>query len=259
MNNSFRFQSFKHLSTVGRTHIWQLKNTPNTAAFFFESGLSVDADGAPKAYGPRTVSGTLDFLDNAGVPGNWWGLVTDKLGKPIQQNGEVPHQPYKGFYISPTSLFNLGFAETDVRRYADATTIPYIALPLRYFRVTGLKIGDLALLINGTNGRYTFAIFADAKKKPNLGEVSIYAATALGAPADPRYGSLHQGIIALVFPGSGIGQGSIPDTHGIEVSGRMHLQHFSNFRDKAKMMLTAFPEYPLFARALNNAGYLNGL
>ncbi|MCP1386361.1 hypothetical protein [Runella salmonicolor] len=256
MSNLIRQQTFKRLSTVGTTHIWQLKAALDASAFFYESALSVDADGAPKAYGPRGLPGTLDNLGNAGHPGNWWGIVTDKQGNPIQQNGIPPQQPYRDYYISPTSLINLGYVETDVRRYADATVIPYLALPPAYFRVTGLKIGDLALVINGINGRYTFTIFADSKNKPTLGEVSICSAVALGAPADPRHGGLNKGIITLVFPGSGIGQGCIPDAQAINVAGRGHLKHFSNFRDKENKLLTAFPEYPLFAKALTDAGYI---
>jgi len=255
MSHALRLAAFKHLSTVGGTHVWQLKNAPSAAAFFFESGLSVDADGAPKAYGPHGVPGTLDYLGNAGHPGNWWGVVTDKKGQPVVQNGVAPQQPCAGFYISTTSLINYGFDEADVRRYADATRIPYVALPPAYFRTTGLKIGDLALLINGNNGNHSFAIFADSKNKAKLGEISICAAAALGAPTNARRGGMARGIISLVFPSSGIGQGAIPDAHTIAVCGQMHLQHFARYRDKDSRLPTAFPEYPLFAKALANAGY----
>src|SRR5262249_49994796 len=181
MSHALRLAAFKHLSPIGGTHVWQLKNAPTAAAFFFESGLAVDADGAPNAYGPHGVHGTLDNLGNAGHPGNWWGIVTDKRGQPIVQNGIGPEQPCAGFYISQTSLHDSFFDQTDVRRWVDATRIPYIALPEIYFRATGLKIGDFALLINGCNGRHSFAVFADSKgKKKKLGEVSICAAAALG-------------------------------------------------------------------------------
>jgi hypothetical protein len=255
MSHSSRLAAYKLFSTVGGTHVWQLKGAPSAAAFFFECGLTVDADGAPKAYGPVGLPGTLDNLDNAGHPGNWWGLVTDSHGHPIVQNGVAPQQPCRGFYISTTSLINYGLEEADVRRFADAERIPYVALPPASFRGTGLKLGDSALLVNANNGKYCFAIYADSKNKSNLGEVSICAASLLGAPTNARNGSLPRGIIKLIFPGSGIGQGGIVDAHTVDVTGRMSLEHFSTFRDKNNTLLTAYPEYPNFATALTAAGY----
>jgi hypothetical protein len=255
MSHASRLAGFKLFTTVGSTHVWQLKGAPTHAAIFFESGLTLDADGAPKAYGPPSLAGTLDYLANAGHSGNWWGLVKDRNGHPIVQSGVAPQQPCRGFYISQTTLINYGYDETDVRRFADADRIPYIALPPDDFHGTGLKIGDLALLINANNGNHCFAIFADSKKKPNLGEVSIHASRLLGGPTDARHDSLPRGIIKLVFPGSGIGQGSIPDAHTIGVTGRMSLEHFSLHRDKNNTLLTAYPEFPKFATALTAAGY----
>jgi hypothetical protein len=259
MTQTFRNLNFKHLTKIAGTDVWQLKGSPDAAAFFFESPLSVDADGAPQAYGPHGLAGTLDNLANAGHPGNWWGVVTDKTGRPVVQSGTGPNQPCAGFYISPTSLYNLSFGQNDVRRYADATCIPYIGLPPAHLRITGLTIGDLALVINAINGKYTFAVFADSKSdnplKVKLGEFSICAAAALGAPTDARHGSMSSGIITLIFPGAGLGQGSIPSAETIAVTGRMSLQHFSNFRDKDSKLPAAFSEYPLFAGALDAAGY----
>lgn len=256
MSNTFRRQNFKHLSTVGTYNIWQIKNAPNKSAFFFESGIHVDADGAPKAYGPRGLAGTLDYLGNAGKPGNWWGVVTDKHENPIQQNGKAPQQPYKDFYISATSLVNRAFKETDVRRFTDATMVPYVALPPKYFRTTGLEIGDLALIINTNTGKFTFAVFADSKNKPNLGEISICAAVALGSPGDPKHGGgPSKGVITIVFPGSGAGQGSIPDDAGIQASGKKILQIFNITNDPTDTLASAYPEFPNFEKALKSIGF----
>lgn len=256
MSHAARLKAFKLLTTIGGTYVWQLKDAPGTAAFFFESGLELDVDGAPKAYGPTSLQGTLDRLGNAGRPGQWWGVVTDGRGQPVVQDGAAPRQPYAGFYIAQTSLVNYEFGERDVRRFADATRIPYVALPPSYFRGTGLNIGDFALLINGVNGKYTFAVFADVKNTPTLGEVSICAAIALGDRGDPRRGSTtSRGIISLVFPNSGIGQASVPDPRTIAFCGKGHLQHFARYRDRDKKLPAAFPEYPHFATALASAGY----
>jgi hypothetical protein len=258
MTQAFRSNHFKHLLKIASSDVWQLKGSPDGAACFFESPLAVDADGAPNAYGPHGLH-SLDNLGNAGHPGHWWGIVTDKQGRPVVQNGVAPKQPCAGFYISPTSLCDPLFETTDVRRYVDATRIPYVALPPAHLRRTGLRIGDFALVINAINGRYTFAIFADAKSdnpsKVKLGEFSINAAAALGAPTDARHGSMRKGIITLLFPGSGLGQGTIPDADTIDVVGRRSLEHFSNYRDKDSTLPTAFPEYPFFSRALLAAGY----
>ena len=42
-------------------------------AFFYESGMTIDADGAPNAYHPDNLG--LDDLANAGTPGSWEGLA----------------------------------------------------------------------------------------------------------------------------------------------------------------------------------------
>ncbi|MGB6941921.1 MAG: hypothetical protein WBE37_05975 [Bryobacteraceae bacterium] len=272
MSHAGRSAAFKSLGTFGGTHVWQLKGAPHGAgssfesAFFFECGLTVDADGARTAYGPHGLAAALDNLGNAGHPGNWWGLVTDKHHQPIVQSGIAPQQPCRGFYISQTSLYDSLFDETDVRRFVDAERIPYIALPQpgaphpghppqHYFRKTGLRLGDFALLINANNGKYCFAVFADSKNKPNLGEVSICASGLLGAPTDAKHGSLPRGVIKLVFPGSGIGQATIPNADTIARIGKASLEHFSNYRDKNNTLLAAYPEYPGFAGALIAAGY----
>jgi hypothetical protein len=262
--------SFKHLYSPGGVSIWQVKDALAFSPFFFESGLSVDADGAPNAYAPAGVKGTLDWLADAGHPAkkagpstpavkaDWWGLDTvsgRSDGTPIVQSGVAPQQPYAGFYISHVALVDGRYHEGDVRRNVDATQIPYIALPPRHLHGTGLRIGDLALLVNGSNGRFTFAIYADTKYKPNFGEVSICAAGALGAPTSARHGSLPRGIITLVFPRSGRGQGRIPDAATIATAGRATLQQFAWLGDPSGTLATAYPEYPLFAQALTRAGY----
>ena len=44
--------------------VWQVSDSP---AFFYESGMYIDADGAPNAYNPQDTG--LDDLANAGEPG----------------------------------------------------------------------------------------------------------------------------------------------------------------------------------------------
>ena len=76
--------------------VWQL---PDSHAFFFVSGMAIDADGSPNAYHPDDTG--LDALANAGEPGHWNGIITDREGNPlIQQESD----PFPGYYISCTSL-----------------------------------------------------------------------------------------------------------------------------------------------------------
>jgi hypothetical protein len=126
--------NFKKLRDVGVTPVWQLKNASHNDPFFYDCGVSIDFDGAPRCYAPRGTLGALDNLANAGHPGNWWGIVTHNgqpSGNPIIQSGSPPGQPEKGFYISQTSLVDPFFSTDDVRRYVDATKVPYLALPPR--------------------------------------------------------------------------------------------------------------------------------
>ncbi len=63
------FQVSHHGEPAGEIPIWQLPGSP---AFFYEAGMTIDADGAPNAYHPDNTG--LDDLRNAGAPGYWEGL-----------------------------------------------------------------------------------------------------------------------------------------------------------------------------------------
>ena len=65
--------------TVGPETVWRLSGD---SAFFYEAGMTVTADGAPNAYHPTDDDIALDFIANAGVPGDWWAIVTDEDGEP---------------------------------------------------------------------------------------------------------------------------------------------------------------------------------
>ena len=94
----------KFLKRIGYSDINTLQD--DNSAFFYESGMMIDADGGYHAYHPDNKSG-LDYLGNAGKPGNWWALVTDDgkpSGNPVVQSSS---DPAPGFYISTTSLEGL--------------------------------------------------------------------------------------------------------------------------------------------------------
>ncbi len=89
--------NLKLLKRIGYSDINTLDD--DDSAFFYESGLMIGADGTYHAYHPDGSS-ALDYLGNAGQPGNWWALVTDNgqpSGTPLVQTDA---NPAPGFYIS---------------------------------------------------------------------------------------------------------------------------------------------------------------
>jgi hypothetical protein len=172
--------------------IWQL---PGSQAFFFVSGMTIDADGAPNAYNPDDTG--LDDISNAGVPTHWGGIITDRDGNPLIQ-GES--DPFPGYYISCTSLSNQSKKFTDPTRYVDAAKIPYVVLPNDLADRGGARLGDFAVVMNLRNGKSSYAIYADIG---TMGEGSIALADNLGIWSDARRGGQSDGILYLVFPGSG--------------------------------------------------------
>jgi hypothetical protein len=188
------------LLQVGGVAIFRIRGE---SPFFFKAEMRIDADGAPNAYHPEDKG--LDLIKHAGKPGDWQGLVTDSRGQPLIQG---PQDPYPGYYISQTSLFDKTKQRTDPARYINAGAIPYIVLPAE----PGLKessravLGDFAVVVNARNWLMTFAIFADQGPRGKIGEGSIALAELLQIPSSPKTGGVDGDIIYVVFPGSGNGQ-----------------------------------------------------
>lgn len=168
-------------------------------AILFTAGMTIDADGAPNAYGPHNRG--LDYTANARGKTGWVALVTKRNGHPVVQK----RGPYRGYYVSTTSLQQNGIHdERDPKRYIDATTVPYIALPSDFAERFDVALGDLALVLNHANGRSAYAVFADVGPKGRIGEGSIALAKQLGIPANPRHDKVEDGITYLIFPGSAL-------------------------------------------------------
>lgn len=161
--------------------------------------MSIDADGAPNAYSPDNAG--IDDLQNAGEPGDWWALAVDSNGDPYVQ-GET--DPFPGYYVSTTALWDRDKEARDPGRFVDASTIPYIVLPGSVARDTGARLGDFAMVFNRGNGKASYAIFADTG--PSVGEGSVALAQKLGVRADARRGGARDNIVYVVFPGSGNGR-----------------------------------------------------
>jgi hypothetical protein len=178
--------------------IWHLPGSP---VFFYEAGMTIDADGAPNAYHPDNTG--LDDLRNAGSPGNWEGLAKDRDGEPYVQG---PDDPFPGYYVSETALADRSKPVNDPTRYVDASKIPFIVLPGSMARDVGARPGDFAVVINQNNGKSSYAIFGDVGPFDRIGEGSIALAENLEIRSDARNGGARRGILYVVFPGSGNGQ-----------------------------------------------------
>lgn len=163
----------------------------------FTAGMTIDADGAPNAYGPHNRG--LDYTANARGTQGWIALVTDENGRPVIQKGGR----YRGYYVSTTSLEHYNVRNVrNPNRYIDARKVPYIALPKNFATRFGVHLGDLAMVANRANGRSAYAIYADEGPGGRVGEGSIALAKALGIPTNPRHDGVENGITYLVFPGS---------------------------------------------------------
>jgi hypothetical protein len=187
----------KVLKRVGHSNLNAYAD--DESAFFYEAGLEIDADGAPHAYHPDGSSG-LDYLGNAGRPGDWWALVTDN-GKP---NGtpiiQTPNDPAPGFYVSTTTLENANFSRKDPRRYVNAEAINFIVLPGSLN--LGTKLGDFTVVIRPETQSLSYAVYADNGPTNKIGEGSIALANALGLPSSPKTGGVGHGIVYIVLRGS---------------------------------------------------------
>jgi len=172
-----------------------------TSAFFYESGMTIDADGAPNAYHPDNTG--LDDLRNAGAPGSWEGLAKDAEGEPYIQG---PNDPFPGYYVSETALADRSKPVNDPTRYVDASKIPFVVLPGGMARQLGARPGDFAAVFNQRNGMTSYAIFGDVGPYDRIGEGSVALAENLGIRSDARNGGARGGIVFLVFPGSGNGR-----------------------------------------------------
>lgn len=186
----------------------------------FQAGMAIDADGSPHAYGPDNKG--LDTLSHAGRPGHWAGIVVDTKGAPVVQQKT---DPAPGMYVSPTSLVDSRYPETDPRRYVNAEIIYYIALPRWFADSLGFKLGDIAWVCNQKNGKNAYAVYADTGPVNKLGEGSIALAETLGLPnCSPRNGGVQtKDILYVLFPGSGNGNGKAVRNEEIAHKGKAAL------------------------------------
>jgi hypothetical protein len=176
------------------------------------AGMMIDADGAngqtggipvyaPGGYQPPP----LDYLANAGEPGNWYGVVTDtgkKDGQPVKQNA---NGPAPGAYVSATSYRWPTLARIDPLAYVDAASVPYIVLPGHWRALAiGVVLGCKARVEDTKTGKILEASgVLDFGPKAKLGEASIACAKFFGIPSSPKNGGTDEKrFIYTFFPGT---------------------------------------------------------
>lgn len=152
--------------------------------------LTVDGDGSPRCYGPKGCKpDPLDYLENAGHPGNWWGIATgngQSDGNPVVQG---KGDPYPGLYVSTTAYINKGFEHSDPRCYVDSETVPFIVIPSNVRKACeGICKGCLAVMIDRQQDMRLRCVVADIGPSDHLGEASIAAAKYFGINPDPKKG-----------------------------------------------------------------------
>lgn len=177
----------------------------NRAPFLFnkvviyESGFASDGDGAAACYSPIRGQG-LDYLENAGSPGDWFGIVCDSSGTPYIQ---TTTDPYPGFYISCSALQNHSKAINDPARYVDSTQVNYISAASDLVKNFGVSLGDIGICYNRTTQAICYAVIGDISPRGHYGEGSIALAKELGITnTSPKNGGINQGIITVIFLGS---------------------------------------------------------
>lgn len=172
------------------------------------AGMTIDADGAngqtggvpvyaPSGYQPAP----LDYLANAGGPGNWYGVVTDtgkKDGKPVKQQ---PTGPAPGAYVSATSYRWPTLARVDPLAYVDAASVPYIVIPGHWRALAiGVVLGCRATVKDLVTGKILEASgVLDFGPKAKLGEASIACAKYFGIPASPKNGGTSEKRFVYTF------------------------------------------------------------
>jgi hypothetical protein len=175
------------------------------------AGMQIDGDGANGQTGGVPVYGPpgytpepLDFLANAGGPGNWFGVVTDTgaaNGKPIEQaaNGPAP-----GAFVSATSYRWPSLGRIDPLAYVDAASVPYIVLPSHWRKLAvGVVLGCKATVEDTQTGKILNAAgVMDFGPKAKLGEASIACANFFGIPSSPKSGGTSKKrFLYTFFPG----------------------------------------------------------
>lgn len=182
------------MTSIGGVNIYR----DEMGAVLYKSGCTINADGSPHAYAPDNSGlSALDWLANAGSPGNWWGIAVDSQGRPYLQ---APWHPAPGFYVSTTALFNPDYPSDHPYRYVDSERYCFSVLPGGQ---GWAKLGDVGLALNLETGDNMYFALADIGPKDQIGEGSMLLGRCLGLNPSPKTGGTSKKIISwVILPGS---------------------------------------------------------
>jgi hypothetical protein len=150
----------------------------------FVAGMTIDADGGRRTYAPPD-SGlkALDYLANAGSPGNWYGLVTDTQGRPVIAKS--------GYYVSPTTYERKEYSNRNPERYLDPETEFFAVFPGPLRRlVKPVVLGCRVIVQDLQTGATKEGVAGDTGPSTHLGEASIAFAEFFGIPSSPKNGGV---------------------------------------------------------------------
>jgi Fungal chitosanase of glycosyl hydrolase group 75 len=179
------------IKTVGGVNIYQ-----DGAAILFKAGATINGDGSPHCYHPDEGKG-LDYLANAGSPGNWWGIATDAKGHPIVQS---IYDVAPGNYVSTTALTIPGYSPEFPEHYLDSERYPFMVVPGSFGY--GWKVGDVGFCYNERTNDNMYCCTGDVGPSDHVGEVSMLLGRCLGLNVDPKKGGCESGIVYVAFPAS---------------------------------------------------------
>jgi len=178
------------IDTIGGISIYH----DDLGAISFKSGCTINADGSPHAYAPDNSGLTaLDYLANAGCPGNWWGIACDSSGIPYVQS---PWHAAPGFYVSTTALCNSKYPDHHPNRYVDSERYCFAVLP---GGTSFAKLGDVGLAFNEATGDNMYFAVGDVGPKNQIGECSMLLGRCLGLNPSPKTGGTSKRIISYVI------------------------------------------------------------
>lgn len=88
--------------------------------------------------------------------------------------------------------------------FLDASTLPYVVVPLPSWRFdyakAGIQLGTVVAVIHGD--RVVYGVFGDEGPQDIIGEASYAMAVALGIDPDPATGGVGSGVTYIAFTGS---------------------------------------------------------
>lgn len=243
---------------VSRPYTFTAFRVPGETAWFMKGRYMVDFDGAPNCYHLTnrhvlpirdypTVdilswdAGPLDFINNAKAgDGSWAAVVLDDSGDPVVQGDD---DRFPGYLISTVPLQDRTQPANTSRRYADARFISYVAMPSQIIAQNGVwydqllpghtgNYGDAVVGINLRTRDVGAAVIGDTGNKPEFGEGSF----AFGQLINFLTGTHEPEVLYIVFPGTGVGQFTIPDPEVIQAMGGDLFQKFGGLDRVAQLL-----------------------